>query len=139
VSGVTIDCATKVLAEAVPERVKAVDDGRVTVSRAAKLTDEPLAAHDELRRRRPVSAAAPDAPLNEREVHLGDPSERVGAVGHLVAVVAQRLGLVVVMGLTRGDAGLVPRGHGLLLPQPTKSSSRSMRRRSSRASRLASR
>jgi len=41
VSGPTIDFATKVLKEAAPELVKAVDEGRVAVSRAAKLVDEP--------------------------------------------------------------------------------------------------
>ena len=41
VSGKTVDKATKVLEKGAPELVKAVDEGKVSVSKAAKIADQP--------------------------------------------------------------------------------------------------
>jgi hypothetical protein len=59
VSGATVDCARKVRRDGVPELAKAVDEGRMSVSYAAKLVGEP----EEVQKR---EAAMPARPRRSR-------------------------------------------------------------------------
>ena len=50
VSGKTVDQASKVLDKGAPELIKAVDEGTIAVSKAAKLAELPKKRHFPLRR-----------------------------------------------------------------------------------------
>jgi ParB-like chromosome segregation protein Spo0J len=83
VSGRSVDYAAKVIKDAVPEVVKAVDDGRMAVSTAAILSSEPeekqrQAVKDQANRNYKSTSKPPDAAGQEEEEPKNAEIERKG-------------------------------------------------------------